>query len=198
MNRFEASAGRPGKSARQWSYPAMAATGLTIAYSVAYLVWRSSGDIGSFYGGLIARLAFLPLNAATAILAWRAAMREDRDARVARALRFISAAFFCVFAGNVISFYIGAIGGDDPGNSWINVFYFPFYPLVLLGLISCPFASRGAHEYRKLLLDAAAVLTGGGFAIWYLVPRPTMLAEHLSPMGSAIALAYPLGALLIM
>ncbi len=176
----------------------MAATGLTIAYSVAYLVWRSSGDVGSFYGGLIARLAFLPLNAATAILAWRAAMREDREPRVARALRFISAAFFCVFAGNVISFYTGAIGGDDPGNSWINIFYFPFYPLILLGLLSFPFARRGEHEYRKLLLDAAAVLTGGGFTIWYLVMRPTMLAAHLTPMGSAIALAYPLGALLIM
>ncbi|HEU4585582.1 MAG TPA: EAL domain-containing protein [Gemmatimonadaceae bacterium] len=177
---------------------ALAASTLTIAYSVAYLAWRASGDIGSFYGGLITRLAFLPLNAATAILAWRAAMREGRDPRIARALRFISAAFFCVFAGNVVSFYIGAIDGGDPGNSWINILYFPFYPLILFGLFSFPFARRGEHEYRKLLLDAAAVLTGGGFAIWYLVLRPTMLAEHLSPLGSAIALAYPLGALLIM
>jgi diguanylate cyclase (GGDEF)-like protein/PAS domain S-box-containing protein len=198
MKRVEAPAGRAEKSARRWPYLAIAASTLTIAYSVAYLAWRASGDIGSFYGGLITRLVFLPLNAATAILGWRAAMREGGNARTGRALRFISAAFFCVFAGNVVSFYIGAIGGGDPGNSWINVLYFPFYPLILLGLFSFPFVRRGEHEYRKLILDAAAVLTGGGFAIWYLVLRPTMLAEHLSPMGSAIALAYPLGALLIM
>jgi diguanylate cyclase (GGDEF)-like protein/PAS domain S-box-containing protein len=198
MNRIEAPAGRVEKNARRWPYLAMVASTLTIAYSVTYLAWRASGEHGSFYGGLITRLAFLPLNAATASLAWRAAIRAGDDVRTRSALRFIAMAFFCVLAGNVVSFYIGAIGGGDPGNSWINVLYFPFYPLLLLGLFSFPFARRGEHEYRTLLLDAAAVLTGGGFAIWYLVLRPTMLAEHLSPLGSAIALAYPLGALLIM
>lgn len=198
MNRIETPAGRAGRAARRWSYLAMAASTLTIAYSVTYLVWRASGEHGSFYGGLITRLVFLPLNAATAILAARAAIREGHNARTCWALRFISAAFFCVLAGNIVSFYIGAIDGGDPGNSWINVLYFPFYPLILLGLFSFPFARRGEHEYRKLLLDAAAVLTGGGFAIWYLVLRPTMLAAHLSPLGSAIALTYPLGALLIL
>jgi diguanylate cyclase (GGDEF)-like protein/PAS domain S-box-containing protein len=198
MNRIAAPAARVNENARRWSYLAMVASTLTIAYSVTYLVWRASGEHGSFYAGLITRLAFLPLNAATASLAWRAAIRAGDDVRTRRALRFISTAFFCVLAGNVVSFYIGAISGGDPGSSWINILYFPFYPLVLLGLFSFPFGRRGEHEFRKLLLDAAAVLTGGGFAIWYMVLRPTMLAEHLSPMGSAIALAYPLGALLVM
>ena len=198
MNRLEVPAGRAAPTVRRWSYLAVVASTLTIAYSVAYLVWRASGEHGSFYGGLITRLAFLPLNAATASLAWRASIRAGADQRTRNALRFISTAFFCVLAGNVVSFYIGAIGGGDPGNSWINVLYFPFYPLLLFGLVCFPFARRGEHEYRKLLLDAAAVLTGGGFAIWYMVLMPTMRAEHLSPVGSAIALAYPLGDLLIM
>ena len=198
MNRHVTPAGRAATAARRWSYLAVAASTLTIAYCVAYLLWRAAGEHGSFYGGLITRLVFLPLNSATAILAWRASVRAGDDHRTRNALRFIGAAFFCVLAGNIVSFYIGAIDGGDPGNSWINVLYFPFYPLLLLGLVSFPFARRGEHEYRKLLLDAAAVLAGGGFAIWYLVVRPTMLAEHLSPVGSAIALAYPLGGLLIM
>ncbi|HEY9448664.1 MAG TPA: EAL domain-containing protein, partial [Gemmatimonadaceae bacterium] len=183
---------------RRWSYLAVVASTLTIAYSIAYVLWRASGEHGSFYGGLFTRLVFLPLNAATAILAWHASSRMGEEHRARRALRFISAAFSCVLAGNVVSFYVGAIYGGDPGSSWINILYFPFYPLILLGLVSFPFVRRGEHEYRKLLLDAAAVLTGGGFAIWYMVLRPTMQAEHLSPVGSAIALAYPLGDLLIL
>ncbi|HEY9514672.1 MAG TPA: EAL domain-containing protein [Gemmatimonadaceae bacterium] len=185
------------RGARRLPYGAVVVSVLAVAYSAAYLVWRASGMQGSFYGGLVARLVFLPLNCTTAILAWRASSRTGDDWRTRKALRFVAAAFLCVLAGNIVSFYIGIFDGGDPGTSWINIFYFPFYPLILLALISFPFMRREEHEDRKLLLDAAAVLLGGGIAVWYLVVRPTMLAEHLTPMGSAIALAYPLGDLLV-
>jgi len=171
---------------------------LAIVYCLTYVVWKASGPKDDLATHIIARLVFLPLNAGTALLAWRAARRHVHDPRTQRALRIITIAFVCVLAGNIVSFYVGMIMDGDPGVSWINVFYFPFYPLLLTGLLSFPLTRRSEHENRKFLLDAAAVLVGGGTAIWFFVVRPTTQANALGPLASAIALAYPLGDILLL
>jgi diguanylate cyclase (GGDEF)-like protein/PAS domain S-box-containing protein len=171
---------------------------LPIAYAAAYLAWVASGAGNVILRHIVARLAFLPLNACTAMLAWRASRRPGIDPRARRALCIIAAAFCCILAGNISAFYIGLVAGGNPGESWINVIYFAFYPLLLFGLLAFPLGRRQQHEYRKFLLDAAAVLLGGGIAIWYLVVRPSALAQHLTPLGSFIALVYPLADLLVL
>lgn len=171
---------------------------LAIAYCLSYVIWKASGPRDDLATHVIARLVFLPLNAGTALLAWRAANRHAHDPRTQRALRIITVAFLCVLAGNIVSFYVGMIMDGDPGVSWINVFYFPVYPLLLTGLLSFPLTRRSEHENRKFLLDAAAVLIGGGTAIWFFVLRPTTQANALGPLASAIALAYPLGDILLL
>ena len=171
---------------------------LAIAYCLTYVIWKASGPKDDLATHIIARLVFLPLNAGTALVAWRAARRHAHDPRTQRALRIITVAFICVLAGNIVSFYVGMIMDGDPGVSWINVFYFPFYPLLLTGLLSFPLTRRSEHENRKFLLDAAAVLVGGGTAIWFFVVRPTTQANALGPLASAISLAYPLGDILLL
>ena len=171
---------------------------LAVAYCLLYVIWRASGPRDDFATHVIARLVFLPLNAATALLAWRASRRHAGSPRTQRALRVITYAFVCVLAGNIVSFYVGMIMDGDPGVSWINVFYYPFYLLLLVGLLSFPLTRRSEHENRKFLLNAAAVLVGGGTAIWFFVVRPTTEANHLGALASAIALAYPLGDILLL
>jgi len=170
---------------------------LAVAYCLLYVIWRASGPRDDLTTHVIARLAFLPLNAGTALLAWRAAKRHVHDPRTHRALLLVTIAFVFVLAGNLVSFYVGMIMDGDPGVSWINVFYFPVYPLLLTSLLSFPLTRRSEHENRKFLLDAAAVLLGGGTAIWFFVLRPTTQANHLGALASAIALAYPLGDILL-
>jgi diguanylate cyclase (GGDEF)-like protein/PAS domain S-box-containing protein len=173
------------------------ATALAV-YVLTYVAWRASGAGDDRVRHVVARLVFLPLNAAAVLAAWHAARRHAGSQRAGRALRLIAAAYLFVLAGNLVAAYVGLVLGGDPGVSWINIFYFPFYPVLLLGLLSFPLARREPHEHRKFVLDALAVLLGGGVAIWYLVVWPTTQANHLSPVGSAIALAYPLGDLLLL
>jgi diguanylate cyclase (GGDEF)-like protein/PAS domain S-box-containing protein len=170
---------------------------LVIIYAIVYIALRAMGLGGDAFRSIIARLGFLPLNASVVALAWRASRTPGIDPRAATALRYIADAFLCILAGNAVSIYVGMVLHGNPGDSWANVFYFAIYPLLLAGLLSFPRTRRQPHEHRKFLLDAAAVLLGGGIAIWYLIVRPTTLAHHLTPVGSAIALAYPLCDLLL-
>ena len=181
-----------------WSDESTAIPSFALLYAAAYIVYRGAGGGNDLVGRIIAHLLFLPLNLVTAGMAWRAARRSGVDARTRRALRLIAAAFACVLAGNIVSFYLGMVLNGDPGASWTNIFYFPFYPLMLLGLLAFPLTRREQHEHRKFMFDAAVVLLASGLAIWYLVVRPTVVTEQLTPMGSAIALAYPLGDLLVL
>jgi len=199
MESHRLSGGVPARQAPAWWQDwGTALPVVAVAYCLLYVIWRASGPRDDMATHVIARLVFLPLNAGTALLAWRAAKRHAHDPRTQRALRLITIAFVCVLAGNIVSFYVGMIMDGDPGVSWINVFYFPFYPLLLTGLLSFPLTRRSEHENRKFLLDAAAVLVGGGTAIWFFVLRPTTQANQLGPLASAIALAYPLGDILLL
>ena len=72
---------------------------LTILYAVGYLGWLASGAGGDVLRRVVARLAFLPINTATATLALRAAAHSI-DPRIRRALRFLGAAYLCVLLGN--------------------------------------------------------------------------------------------------
>ena len=199
MESHRLSGGVPARRAPSWWQDwGTALPVLAVAYCLLYVIWRASGPRDDFATHVIARLVFLPLNAATALLAWRASRRHAGSPRTRRALRLITYAFVCVLAGNIVSFYVGMIMDGDPGVSWINVFYYPFYLLLLVGLLSFPLTRRSEHENRKFLLDAAAVLVGGGTAIWFFVVRPTTEANHLGALASAIALAYPLGDILLL
>ena len=199
MESHRLSGGVPARRAPAWWQDwGTALPVLAVAYCLSYVIWKASGPRDDLATHVIARLVFLPLNAGTALLAWRAANRHAHDPRTQRALRIITVAFLCVLAGNIVSFYVGMIMDGDPGVSWINVFYFPFYPLLLTGLLSFPLTRRSEHENRKFLLDAAAVLVGGGTAIWFFVLRPTTQVNHLGALASAIALAYPLGDMLLL
>ena len=197
MTTAPAAGGDGGRRLPWWQDLGVTIPILSVLYTVSYIAWYAIEANGSPLRHVLARLVFLPLNAATVVLAWRASRKPSAHPRTRRALRLVTAAYASVLVGNIVSFYVGMEMGGDPGASWINILYFPFYPLVLLALLTFPLARREQHERRKFLLDTAAVLLGGGIAIWYLVVRPTTLANHLTPLGSAIALAYPLSDLLL-
>ncbi|MGH7635144.1 MAG: hypothetical protein ACRENC_15520, partial [Gemmatimonadaceae bacterium] len=48
---------------------------LAVVYCLLYVIWRASGPRDDLATHVIARLIFLPLNAGTALLAWRASRR---------------------------------------------------------------------------------------------------------------------------
>jgi len=172
-------------------------TMLAVSYGAVFLLWHSTGIGSETLQRVLLHLAFIPLNLCSVILAWRAAARAGSDSPIRRALALLGLGYLAILLGNAVAFYQGIILGGDPSNDWNNLLYLCFYPLALAGLLSLPLAQRVRNEHRKFLLDAGTVLFGAGLAIWYLVVRHTA-ATQSSAIGTAYALAYPLGDILVM
>ena len=167
------------------------------AYALLYLWLMSRSETGVWVHVLRA-VAFLPMNAAAATLAFRASQRTSTDPRIRRALRLIGIAYTCVFVGNVTAFYSKYYQNGNPLADWTNILYFGFYSFGLAGLLSMPLARRVRNEYWKFMLDAGTVIVGGGLAIWYLVIVPSSTYELDGFWGTFWALAYPIASLLLL
>jgi diguanylate cyclase (GGDEF)-like protein/PAS domain S-box-containing protein len=171
---------------------------LLVAYCIAYVTFQMS-HVGSFtMRQVTARLAFIPLNVGTAVLAFRAATRSNTDARIRRALGLFGISFALLGFSNAALFYIGVVRDGDPLNSWVNVVALSYYVVALVAFLSLPLARRIQHEYWKFVLDAAVVMLAGGLANWYFVLRPSSGWDTGGTVGKLIALAYPLLSLLLL
>jgi PAS domain S-box-containing protein len=170
---------------------------LTAVYALVYLLLSGLAR-DSTWGHVMRAVAFIPMNAGTAVLALRASTRQDTDPRIRRALLFIGLAFASVLLGNVTAFHLKFERDGNPLEAWTNFFYFGLYVLGLAGLLSLPLARRVQNEFWKFLLDAGTVVVGGGIAIWYLVIVPTRTYELGGFWGTFFALAYPIASLLLL
>ena len=167
------------------------------AYALMYLGLMSVAT-ESTWSHVLRGVAFIPMNTAAAVLAMRASLRSESDARTRRALRFLAIAFTSVIVGNVTAFYMKYMANGNPLSAWTNILYFGMYVMGLAGWLSFPLARRTTNEYRKFLLDAITVVVAGGLAIWYLVIVPTGTFQLDGVMGTFFALAYPIASMLLL
>jgi diguanylate cyclase (GGDEF)-like protein/PAS domain S-box-containing protein len=170
---------------------------LTGAYALLYL-WLMSRSQTALWSHVLRALAFLPMNAGAAMLAFRASLRVDIDPRIRRALRLLGFAFCFVLVGNITAFYLKFEQNGNPLADWTNVLYFGFYSFCLAALLSMPLARRVRNEYWKFMLDAGTVIVGGGLAIWYLVIIPSSTYELDGFWGTFWSLAYPIASMLLL
>ena len=174
-----------------------ALTLLTAAYALLYL-WLMSRSQTALWSHVLRALAFLPMNAVAAMLAFRASSRVDIDPRIRRALRLLGTGFCFVLIGNLTAFYSKYELNGNPLADWTNVLYFGFYSFGLAGLLSMPLARRVQNEYWKFMLDASTVIVGGGLAIWYLVIIPSSTYQLDGFWGTFWSLAYPIASMLLL
>ena len=166
-------------------------------YAIAYLAAMGIAP-ESTWAHVFRAVAFIPMNAVAALLAFRASQRADTDARIRRALKYLGIAFTSVILGNVTAFYLKFIENGNPLSAWTNILYFGMYVMGLAGWLSFPLARRVSNEYRKFLLDAVTVVVAGGLAIWYLVIVPTRTFELDGMWGTFFGLAYPIASMLLL
>jgi diguanylate cyclase (GGDEF)-like protein/PAS domain S-box-containing protein len=176
---------------------AIAATGWAAVYPILLANATAASHSGS--RPLVAAIAFPPMNLATCLMAWFAASRVA-DERLRRAFRWIGFAWVAILAGNACTFlYANVLHlGDYTVAWWVNLPFFLFYPLLVIGLLSLPMADRAHNERRKFLYDSLTVLLGGGIAIWHMVVVPTAMETRAGLVGQVIALLYPLGDILVL
>jgi diguanylate cyclase (GGDEF)-like protein len=180
---------RPRAWWRDWE--SIVAAAMT-AYAITYVVWLASGPPQGAILRIITASAFIPMNGLTGLLALRAATRAPAHTGVRRALPMIGLAVLCVLVAHLTALYVFRDKGD-PGDTWINFLYLLPYPWLLGALLALPRARRLHKEWRKFAFDTAAVLIGGGLAVWHLVVQPTALSGTGTAFSRFFDAAYPTG-----
>ncbi len=180
---------------RDWG--GLLALGLT-AYVAVFAAWLFVRWPWGEHVVLIDNLAYLPMSAAAALLAWRAGLQRSLDSRTRRAWKVLAFAFIAYWLGDVLWLYYENILGTEPFPSWADAGYLSYYPLLFLGLLMFPAAPRSGERMLKFWLDSMTVLLGAGIVIWYLLLRPIAQAEDSSSLVTTLSLAYPVGDLVVL
>jgi diguanylate cyclase (GGDEF)-like protein len=168
-----------------------------VLYTAAFVAWVVVAAGTDRTSTFIGDIAFLPLGLAAALMAWRASRHPALDKATTRAWRLMGLAFFSWFCGDAIWFWFEAIRHVEPFPSLADAGYLCFYPLLLGGILSLPGAPRTALDRLKVWLDAGIVLLGGTMAVWYLVIQPTVSDHETELLSRVLAVAYPVGDLVI-
>lgn len=167
---------------------------LMVAYGALYLGWQVFRWGGPDLELVINDASMIPLGVLGVAFALRAA-RHARTAAARRAWLLISLAFAAFCVGDVAWFYLEVVLATQPYPSIADVGYLAFYP----SYSSASSPSAGAAEdLIRSLLDLAIVVVGSGSVVWWLVLEPVAAASSSTGLDPLIALAYPVGDLLVL
>jgi diguanylate cyclase (GGDEF)-like protein/PAS domain S-box-containing protein len=171
---------------------------ITAAYCGAYAAYQLSGLGSPAARDVMSEVAFLPLDAGLAIVCLLASRRSSLHPGVRRALRLLALSSSVVFCGNLVSLGYKVLWHESPAVSLADAFYLSDYLIILAALLAFPGARHSPHERWQFALDAAMVLLGSGVAIWYYVIWPGAESGGSGLDVTAVAYAYPMGALLLL
>jgi diguanylate cyclase (GGDEF)-like protein len=165
---------------------------------VAYGLWQMFRWGGRANQAFIGDLAFVPVNGAAVVLAWRVSLRADLGYRTCRAWRLLSLAMFLYLLGDLVQFWIENVMHRVAYPTWSDAAYLGFYVVAFCGLISFPARRGSGPERLRLLLDLGAVFTGGAVLIWYLALGPAVGTGLRFDLFDLVTYAYPIGDLLLL
>ena len=114
-----------------------------------------------------------------------------------RAWLFIAAGLVSFLVGDVI-WGVYATQDRDPFPSIADGFYLAAYPLIAAGLLVAVMRRRPLGVDRRALIDAALVVVVAGFLAWVYIVQPVLDDPDLSQSEALVAVAYPLGDLLLL
>jgi diguanylate cyclase (GGDEF)-like protein len=176
--------------------------GRTIAAAVLVLVvyglWQMFRWGGREHQALIGDLAFIPVNGAAVVLAWRVSRRADLGYRIRRAWRLLSLAMFLYLLGDLLQFWIENVMHRVAYPTWSDAAYLGFYVVAFCGLVSFPARRDSGSERLRRLLDLGTVFTGGAVLIWYLALGPAVGNGLRFDLFDLVTYAYPVGDLLLL
>jgi diguanylate cyclase (GGDEF)-like protein len=165
---------------------------------VIYGLWQVFRWGGREHQAFIGDLAFVPVNGAAVVLAWRVSRRADLGSRTCRAWRLLSVAMFLYLLGDLLQFWYENVLHRRPYPTWADAAYLSFYVVAFCGLVSFPARRRSGTERLRLLLDLGTVFTGGAVLIWYLALGPALGSGPHFDLLDLVTYAYPVGDLLLL
>lgn len=109
-----------------------------------------------------------------------------------RPWHWMVAGLLCWVVGDAIYVWLEDIAGVEPFPTVADAFYLAGYPMLAYGL-HLLVRARHRRADRASFLDSLIVTSGLGLLLWVLVIAPTITTDQGSPVGSLIAVAYPVG-----
>jgi diguanylate cyclase (GGDEF)-like protein len=167
-----------------------------ILYGVLFATLALTGTGSADQRQTASDLAFLPVGALAAGVAWLAA-RQSLDGATRRAWQRLALAFLLWWAADAVWCWLEVVLNRQPFPSPADVGYLGFYPAMAWGLLSVPGVGRLKTDRTKVLLDAATVLLAAGMVVWYLVVGP-LVAGQAVDVATVLNVAYPVGDLLLL
>jgi diguanylate cyclase (GGDEF)-like protein len=134
------------------------------------------------------------VGAAAVVVMFAAIRRHKPDRPLPWYLLFASIS--CSVLGDGIYAYLETYAGDTPFPSIADAFYLMSYPLSAAGLLLIVRARVGRRD-RSGLLDAAVVATAIGLLTWVFLIRPIAGQYGTAELDQLVALAYPVGDVLL-
>jgi PAS domain S-box-containing protein len=168
-----------------------------LALLAAYLSWLALGWIPG--GEQELQILFLaPIDALVIYAAWRASRRCVEAPRLQRFWVLIGIAWVAELGAD-LALAVYDIGLNDPTfPSAADAFFLAFYPLLLIALLSVPAAPETRFQRLRIGLDCAAVIVGGGAAVWYFVLGHTLIDGGLGTFATAVSVGYPVGDVILL
>ena len=171
---------------------------VTAVVLVLYGLWQMFRWGGRAHQQFIGDLAFIPLNGAAVVLAWKVSRRADLGFRTCRAWRLLSLALALYLLGDLLQFWIENVMHRVAYPTWSDAAYLGFYVAAFCGLLSFPSRRSSGSERLRRLLDLGTVFTGGAVLIWYLALGPAVGDGLRFDLFDLVTYAYPVGDLLLL
>jgi diguanylate cyclase (GGDEF)-like protein len=168
------------------------------AMLAVYGLWQVFRWGGREHQALIGDLAFVPVNGAATVLAWRVSRRADLGPRTCRAWLLLSVALALYLLGDLLQLVYEVVLHRRPYPTWADAAYLSFYVVAFCGLISFPSPRRSGAERWRLVIDMGTVLVGGAVVIWYVALGPAVAPGTGFSLFDLVTYAYPIGDLLLL
>ncbi len=162
-----------------------------------YAAWQVL-DLTPTSRTLVGDAFFFPVGLAAIYGALGASGRCLESPRLRSAWRWLALASASYLVGDVAQTVYELTSPEPFYPSVADLFYLIFYPLMLWGLLRFPTSSRNRSEGVRMLLDLAVVAIAGSAVVIYLVIGPTAAQLASDPIQSAIAIAYPVGDMVLL
>jgi diguanylate cyclase (GGDEF)-like protein len=187
---------RPSPFAWLWRTPAGIVIVLSTLGVAAYAIWVLPGDYNTAIEPLVSSGGIALLNLLVTIFGFQLVIHKNIDPRLRRGWLLLAIAAFANVIAEALWYYYESVLGVEPFPSLADFFYLLYYPLTLTGILLFPFAAISRRDRTIMWLDMAIVMVSSAMVFWYFILAP-MQAEAEQGIAGIIAIAYPIGDLLI-
>jgi len=173
------------------------ATVLAAAATFTYAIWIYAIPHTLTSGEFVSNLLDALLSIALFVYSVLAFTKKKIDPLLRRSWIILICAFFSSAIGECLWFFKESILQTEPFLSSADIFYFLYYPLLLIAVLLLPYASLEPNESKVLAMDLAIVLTTSFVFLWYFLLVPAGFGEG-PHAGALLAIAYPIGEIVIL